>query len=275
MAIGSTFSILPTYDIDMAWSYLHKGWWRTAGGLFRSLIKGNMQELTERIRVLRGKAQDPYDAYGWMHQLHEKYKLKPYYFFLVAYKQGRYDKNISPAKAVMKQLVHDHVIRYPVGVHPSWRSGDDHSLLKKEIETLAAITGGSVMASRQHYIRFTLPETFRRLLESGIRFDFSMGYGGINGFRASIASPFYWYDLEKEQPTDLLLFPYCYMEANSFYEQRYTPEQALDEMRDYYKEVKAVNGMFIMIWHNSFLGTSRAFMRWRDVYEQFIQEVAG
>lgn len=269
------FSIIPTYDIDMAWSYLHKGWWRTAGGLFRSLIKGNMKEFSERMRVIRGKEKDPYDAYGWLNQLHERYKLKPYYFFLVPGKKGRYDKNISPAKPAMKELIHDHVIRYPVGVHPSWRSGDEHALLRKEIETLAAITGSSVMASRQHYIRFTLPDTFRRLLETGIRFDFSMGYGGINGFRASVASPFYWYDLEKEQQTDLLLFPYCYMEANSFYEQHYGPEQALDEMRAYYNKVKSVNGMFIMIWHNSFLGTSKSFNGWRDVYEQFIREAAS
>jgi hypothetical protein len=53
-----------------------------------------------------------------------------------------------------------------------------------------------------------LPETFRHLLDTGIQEDFSMGYGSINGFRASVASPFYWYDLEKEQTTYLLLYPF-------------------------------------------------------------------
>lgn len=271
----SRFMFLPTYDIDMAWSYRHKGWWRNFGGIIKSFIKNDLQQLKERINVLKGKQQDPFDAYSWMNQLHEKYKLKPYYFFLVAGKNGRHDKNISPGKKAMKDLIYDHAMNYPVGIHPSWRSGDEVSLLKKEINTLAMITGSAIYSSRQHYIRFTLPETFQRLINNGIQFDFSMGYGSINGFRASVASPFYWYDLPNEKQADLLLFPFCFMEANSFYEQKYTARQALDEMRYYYNAIKSVSGTFIMIWHNSFLGTGKLFTGWREIYEQFIKEVSA
>jgi hypothetical protein len=269
-----SFGFIPTYDIDIAWSYLHKGWWRNAGGMIRSLLTFQWSALTERIRVLRKKEKDPYDAYSWMRQLHNDYKLKPYYFFLVADETGRYDKNISPHKKVMQDLIYDHAIHYPVGVHPSWRSGDDRFLLKTELSTLSKVTGVDVRSSRQHYLRFTLPDTFHQLIDAGIRFDFSMGYGHSNGFRASVASPFYWYDLEKERQTELLLFPFCFMEANSFYEQKYTADQALEEMRHYYKVVKAVNGTYMMIWHNSFLGTDKKFAGWRDIYEQLVKEIS-
>ena len=77
----------------------------------------------------------------------------------------------------------------------------------------------------------------------------------INGFRASVASPFFWYDLEKEEQTDLLLHPFCYMEANSFYEQKVSSQEALEEMLHYLNEVKKVNGTLITLWHNTFLGT--------------------
>ncbi|HKO81563.1 MAG TPA: polysaccharide deacetylase family protein, partial [Chitinophagaceae bacterium] len=269
----SLFTFLPTYDIDIAWSYKHKGWWRSFGGLINSLIKGNWQQFNERRNVIKGKRKDPFDSYGWLHQLHEKHKLKPYYFFMVAGKKGKYDKNISPKQKALQELIHDHFIRYPVGIHPSWRSGDEHSLLEKEIDLLGTITGSKVSSSRQHYIRFELPETFRRLIKNNIQFDFSMGYGSINGFRASVASPFYWYDLEKENQTELMLFPFCYMEANSFYEQKYTAQQALDEMRHYYNTIKSVNGTFITIWHNQFLGSDKLYEGWKEVYEQFIKEV--
>ena len=270
----SSFMFLPSYDIDIAWSYRYKGWWRNMGGLIRSLLTGKIKEWKERMAVTLKKQKDPYDAYGWMNQLHEKYKLRPYYFFLLAKHTGRYDKNISPAEPAMKALVYDHVIRYPVGIHPSWRSGDDPSLLKEEIDTMRKITGTDIQSSRQHYIRFALPETFRRLTDLGIRFDFSMGYGSVNGFRASVASAFYWYDLLNEKQTELLLFPFCFMDANCFYEQKYTTQQALDEMRQYYQAVKNVNGTFIMIWHNSFLGTDPLFNGWKDIYEQFIKEIS-
>jgi hypothetical protein len=265
------FIFTPTYDIDMAWSWRNKGSLRNAGGILKSLLKGNWNELKGRMRR---DLRDPYDAYGWMNQLHEKYKLKPYYFFLVAEKTGRYDKNISPANKDMQALIRDHAIRYPVGLHPSWQSGDEVSLLKKEQEILSTITGITVRSSRQHYIRFTLPETFRQLLDNGIQFDFSMGYGSINGFRASTCTPFYWYDLKNETKTSLFLFPFCFMDANSFYEQKMTAEQALEELRSYYQAVRSVNGIFITIWHNSFLGTDPMFTGWREMYEEFIKEVS-
>ncbi len=271
----STFTFLPTYDIDIAWAFKNKGLLRTAGGFIQSIVKGDLQRCRERIITLSGKQNDPFDTYEWLNQLHEKYSLKPYYFFLLAEKTGRYDKNISPGKTALRDLVKDHVIRYRVGIHPSWRSGDEKILLKKEMETLAEMTGNKVLSSRQHYIRFTLPEDFRRLIDQEIKFDFSMGYGSINGFRASVATPFYWYDLERAEQTPLLLFPFCYMEANSFYEQHYNPRQALEELYHYYKVVKAVNGTFIMIWHNHFLGTDRLYAGWREMYEQFIDETAA
>ena len=90
-----------------------------------------------------------------------------------------------------------------------------------------------------------------------------------------MASPFFWFDLERDKTTDLLLHPFCYMEANSFFEQKFTPKQALEEMRQYHKVVKEVNGTMITIWHNTFLGTSDLFTGWREVYSQFIKEVTG
>ena len=268
----SLFTFLPTYDIDIAWSYKHKGLWRSLGGSIQSLVKGNWKQFKERINVLRGKQKDPFDTYGWLNHLHQQYNLKPYYFFLLAQRVSHYDKNISPRRKALQDLIGDHLIRYPVAIHPSWRSGDEPSLLKKEIEILQNITGNKVVSSRQHYIRFNLPETFRRLIDLGIQIDLSKGYGSINGFRASVTSPFYWYDLEREKQIELILFPFCYMDANSFYEQEYTVQQALEEMQHYYKMVKSVDGTFIMIWHHHFFGTDKSYAGWMEVYEQFIKE---
>jgi hypothetical protein len=64
------------------------------------------------------------------------------------------------------------------------------------------------------------------------------------------------------------------MEANSFFEQKYLPQRAYEEMMYYYKAVKDVNGTLIIIWHNSFLGSYKPFAGWRDVYEEFVETVS-
>ena len=266
------FSFLLTYDIDEAYSYKHKEWIRSIGAAIKDLLKGKLNKLSLRRKVMNNKADDPFDSYKWIDNLHRQYKLKPKYFFLVPERTGRYDRNILPKETGLQTLIKHHADKYSIGIHPSWQSGDEPLLIKKEIQTIENITKLKVTSSRQHYIRFTLPETYRQLIDAGIKDDFSMGYGSINGFRASVASSFYWYDLEKEEATDLLQHPFCYMEANSFFEQKFTPQQALEEMRHYHKVVKGVNGTLITIWHNTFLGTDEMFKGWREMYAEFVNE---
>ena len=146
---------------------------------------------------------------------------------------------------------------------------------RKEKEKLEQITGGKILSSRQHYIRLTLPETYRFLIEAGIENDFSMGYGSINGFRASVTSAFFWYDLEKELTTQLRLFPFCFMDANSFYEQQMSAQEAYEEMNRYAEIIKTVNGTMISIWHNSFLGNSPIYRGWKEAYEKFISGISS
>ena len=259
----SMFKFEPTYDIDIAYSYKHKGATRNIGGFFTS-------PSLERIAVLLGSKKDPFDTYDWLEELHEQNNLQPIYFFLVAERNKKYDKNILPHKDAMWELVERHAKKYEVGLHPSWQSGDDAALLKREKVQLEAMKGGELKTSRQHYIRFNLPQTYQQLIDAGITDDHSMGYGSINGFRASVASSYFWYDLEKEDQTDLRIHPFCFMDANSFYEQRQGPAESLIELKYYYESCKSVDGTLITIWHNNFLGSAKMFAGWKDIYRQFI-----
>ena len=266
------FSCNLTYDIDIAYSYLHKGVLRTVAGFVRAFAKGNWTEIAERWMVLRRKKQDPFDCFEWLDALHLYCRLKPFYFFLVAKKQKGYDKNISTDVKAFRDLIEYYSSKYEVGLHPSWQSGDNKGLLKEELEWLEVVADKPIQLSRQHYIRFNTPDTFRTLISAGIRNDFSMGYGTVNGFRASVCSSYKWYDLERDETTDLIMNPYCFMDANSYYEQKQTPEQTYLELIQYYETIKKLNGSFISIWHNHMLGNSRDFKAWRKMFELFMRE---
>lgn len=262
------FRVLPTYDIDMAWSFLHKGWVRNLGGFLR-------HPSAERIRVLRGQQKDPFDVYDWLDALHEKVGVRPSYFFLLAEMTGRYDKNISPAHPAMRVLVKQHARKYDTGIHPGWQSGESIAALKREISLLEEISGKPVTHSRQHYIRFRLPEGYRRLTEAGITDDYSMGYGSINGFRASVAAAFNWYDLERETTTALRVHPFCFMDANAYYEEGLNAEEAYAALLQYQLVCREVRGEMISIWHNNFLGSATAFAGWKEVYERWVRQLPG
>lgn len=271
---SSGFKFIPTYDIDEAYAYKHRPLWHNAAAAVRDLIKGDRKKFTQRYKIITGKEADIFDAYEWMDDLHKKCRMNPVYFFLLAEKQKGYDKNISPHSGPLKKLIEEHAEKYETVIHPSWQSGDDKNVLKKEIALLGSITKKQITKSRQHYIRLRLPHTYRLLIENGITEDYSMGYGSINGFRASVASSFYWYDLENEKETQLLLHPFCFMDANSYYEQKQTAEETEKELQQYYQQVNNVSGTLITIWHNNFLGTEERFKGWREVWERFAKKMA-
>lgn len=269
----SYFKFHPTYDIDIAYSYLNKGFVRNAFGSIQSVLALNGESLAQRFKVLSRVADDPFDNFDWLHDFHERYSLTPFYFFLVASKNGLYDKNILPEKKAMQQLISKHAEKYKVGLHPSWQSGDDLSLLRREKETLEKLSQTEISKSRYHYIHFNLPGGYSRLIDTGITDEYSMGYGDINGFRASVAYSFFWYDLEKEVPTKLRIHPYCYMDSTAIYNEKLSVDEAYNEMLYFFNTCKKFHGTCITIFHNHLLGSDK--MEWRQVYEKFIYEIVS
>jgi hypothetical protein len=264
----SPFTFLPTYDIDIAWSYKHKGLFKTIGAAFM-----HPSTILKRWRVLTDKEIDPYDTYALLQQLHEQYALQPIYFFLLAERNSEYDKNILPKRAALQQLIRSNAAKATVALHPSTESAVNHSALQKEKSMMESIVRKPIQQTRNHYIQFHLPHSYRTLIANGFTDEYSMGYGTVNGFRASTSHSFLWYDLEKEETTAFRVHPFAYMEANSFYELHHSPEEALNELRQLCREVQKVNGTFITIFHNHMLGTDPMFKGWKEMYENFIAEV--
>lgn len=277
----STFKFIPSYDIDIAFAYQHQPLLLNLYGFYRDLFVGNFEKFIERGNVYSGWKKDPFDVYDWLDELHQQHNLDPLYFFLVAQKRKGVDKNISPRKKAMQDLIKRIGDKYETGIHPSWQCGgrltvdgrpsEENDLLKNEISILQNITQHTVTKSRQHYLRFTVPKTFRRLIAAGITDEYSMGYGTINGFRASYTLPFYWFDLEKNETTNLLLHPFCFMDANSIFEQKYSVEQTAEELQHYFDVVKKVNGELITLFHNHFLTEQEQWFAWRKMYENFLK----
>src|SRR5690606_29008441 len=74
------YRFTPTIDIDNAYAYRHKGLLLNLGGALRSFLRG--QGSGERLRVLTGKAPDPYDSYSFLRKVHGDLGLRPVFFML-------------------------------------------------------------------------------------------------------------------------------------------------------------------------------------------------
>lgn len=260
------FSAEATFDIDVAWAYRHKGWWRTLGGFVLDAVYLKFGQWSRRWGAVLGTATDPYDTYYYIRELCDYHRVGARYFFLLGDYSG-YDRNSSHRLPAMRHLIHDCAQHGPVGIHPSYGSHESTQRLSREIERLADITGGDVQHSRQHYLKMTLPETYRRLMASGIRHDYTMGYAQRAGFRASLATPFPFFDLAQNVQTELWIHPFAYMDGTlRQYMQLEVPE-ARKKAEALIGAVRNVNGVFSCLWHNSSLTDRGEWTGWRSVFE--------
>lgn len=264
------YSFFPTYDIDHAWAYLHKGLLRTVGSSIKDIIRIDLRNLKNRALILANSKKDPYFTFNYLGDLRRKYNLKPIYFFLLA-NWGKYDMNNSLKSKSLENLIREISNNYSVGIHPSYRSNIDTHLIQIEKERLEKITGQPISKSRQHFLILKFPETYRQLIKSGIREDYTMGYASEIGFRASIANSFYWYDLENESPTNLLIHPFQVMDVTLNQYLKLNPEDVFEAVSPIIENCKLVGGTFTTLWHNSSLTEEKNWSGWRVVYEQIIK----
>ena len=260
------FSYRATYDIDMAFAHTHKGFLRNIGGLIKA-------PGSNRLNALRGKEKDVYDIYDELTVLHTGLQLKPAFFFLLAAKTGGYDKNNPRNGKAMTSLIKGLDETNIIGIHPSYQSNGRPEIIKEEKEYLETVTGHPINSSRQHFLQLKLPQTFAGLISCGIKDEYSMGYATHNGFRASVARSFYWYDLREEKETALLLHPFCFMDANSYYQQKQSATRAFEELQMLLNITIKNRGEMITIFHNSILSRDKGFEGWMEQYSRFISRI--
>lgn len=268
------FLYQPTYDIDMAYSHLHKGAGRIIGAYMRALLKGDVRQISERTQVLKNKQKDPYDSFRWLRLLHKEYDCKPLYFVLSAFRTTAFDKNIHPEHPAMMRVIKNLTKDGVIGIHPSYYSDEDNKV-HKEKRMLEHISGRSIHISRQHYIKVKTPDTYRLLIQNGISEDYSMGYGSHLGFRAGTGNSFAWYDLQQETITGLRIHPFCFMDTTAHYEMGLSASDAFAKLYAMSGLLQQTGSAMITIFHNFSLGTSGEWKGWKHAYEHFLMETTS
>jgi len=254
---------LATYDIDNAYAYKYKGIVRSIGGLLKLSARFKWKEVIDRIAVLLQQKKDPFDTYEYIRMLQEKYRFDTYYFILFS-EQDKYDRGLNPQNKYFHRLIKQLEKTGRVGIHPSFASHANKIKLKKEISGLSSVLEREITLSRSHYLLLDFPESYKNLIENGIKADFTLGYADQAGFRASTCKAFNFFDLSTNQETSLKLYPLTYMEGSLQNYMGLTEKEELIFIKQLIDEVKSVDGIFVSLWHNETLEKNEC----KKIYEK-------
>ena len=263
------FTILPTFDVDIAFAYRGRGLIRRLKAILKDISSLSRKRLKERSMVLKGSQRDPFDSYEYQKASCQSRGLESRHFFLMA-DRGPLDHNLSHTSAEQKTLINEIGQWSAVGIHPGMASNQSAQKLKREIKRLQSIRGLDVSRSRQHFLYLDLPNTYQNLITEGISEDYSMGYADQVGFRAGSSHPFRWFDLNANEATGLYLIPISAMDSTLKDYLRLKPSDAINTLDKLKSNVRAVGGVFVPLWHNHTITDYADWKGWKAVYEASI-----
>ena len=264
------FNFISTIDVDQAFAYKNREMFRHLGSMVRCILNLDFSELTRQLAVYSNTSKDPFDTFDYIEEIHNKYKITPNIFILLG-RYGRYDKNNPVSNHEFAELIRYLSQFAEIGFHPSYTSNFDFIQFKNELKNLARISNKWIKISRQHFLKLKLPDTYYNLLKIGITQDFSMGYARECGCRAGTCTPFKYFDLYKNEVTQMTVYPFQVMDRSLQKYLALSPNDAIKKIETIISKIKDVNGTFVSLWHNDALGNYKEWRGWKNVFKKMFE----
>jgi len=257
------YKITPVIDVPAAYNYKLKGIMRTFGGTINDLIRFKIKDIYKRYSVLFGFQNDPFDTFKYIINKQKQANSKFIFFFLIG-DFTTYDKNINAQKSKFISLIKEVGDYSKIGLKASYFALDNFLILKTEKLRMESIINQDLCASKQSFSKLNLPESYRNLVELEVTEDFTMGYINEIGFRAGTCTPFFFYDLDYEIQTPLLINTYHVLDhALLKYQSSLDKKMHLNQI---IKAVKNVNGEFVSVFHNYTFGSAENWKHYKELF---------
>ena len=253
-----SFDVMLTHDVDLIkrWTIKHL--------LKHSIVnlgkKNYLSGFKEFMDSRTNNKKDPYYNFDQIVEFSNSYNISSLFLFMCIEKdefEFLYSLNEveEPINKILKSKNHK------IGIHPSKITYNNHKNAKREINRLSKKIKRKIEYSRQHYLMFDVKKTWNILNANDIKYDLTLGYPEMIGFRCGICYPFKVFDIKTKSKLDLVEIPLIMMDVTLTNYMKINETKELNEIIvRVINQVKKHNGVLNVIWHNNsyydYLGSS-------------------
>lgn len=260
----SSTQVFLTHDVDNVW-----GWKQDA---FHALKNKNLSRVfTLGKNHLLGN--DEWKNLLEIAALELQYGFKSCFYFLT--ERGTYNNLPNADYSFTSKYIQESIKElrgkgFIIGLHGALNSFGDTNYLAKQKNDFVA----NVQHHRFHFLHYTLQNSIKTMEDVGLDTDSSMGWAEQPGFRMGTCFPYLPYCFEKNTTSSLVEIPLVLMDTtlNSKAYLNTGKEGALNIIKETFKAVNKVNGVFTVLWHNNYF-TSGKFAGWGKVYENLLADL--
>ena len=172
-------------------------------------------------------------------------------------------------KQVLRELNRE---GHTIGLHQSFDSWNDSQPMEVEKKRVEQAASSSVRSCRQHWLRFSLRDTWRAQEAAGFTLDTTLGFNDRVGFRNSAALRMpAWFNSENRQSTSLEVLPMVLMDSHLFDYGRMSAADRKSVILAVLDELAFVGGEATVIWHQRVFHDDYG---WGEDYEFLLKAAA-
>jgi len=230
------------------------------------------QRMNNLIDIKRGHlgSDEYYAMINWIMDVNEQAGNQVAFYFLAD--ESRYSLDDVGIRDLFRTISSN---GHEIGLHAGYHSYKSEEKTCREANNLYRVLNeegidNDRIGGRQHYLRWTTPETAINLEAAGVKYDSTLSFAEHPGFRCGTCYEFALYDLVHRSPLKLRERPLIIMECSviDFNDKSLDySKQALPSMLSYKSKCNQFSGDFTLLWHNSNLQTIQA----KEMYLEIIQ----
>tara|TARA_B100001971_G_scaffold129103_1_gene119096 strand:+ start:151500 stop:152813 length:1314 start_codon:yes stop_codon:yes gene_type:complete len=243
ISLRNNYDVFLTHDIDHL--YYPKSPRKFVGDIVK---RRSLNSFFNRVKY---SFNSPYNCISWISDLNQKNKIKSEFYFMAAYGtpfNNDYKINDPNILESIKTILKNN---QTIGIHPSYKTLNNYELLIKEKNALENTFKLKIQDGRQHFLRFSSPQTWLDWEKASLKIDSSLGYPEVTGFRCGTGNEFYCYDFLNRKVLKLKERPLIFMDTSARYYQSLSLSETFDQIKLYKTTCQRYSTPFTLLFHNS------------------------
>ena len=251
------FAICLTHDADR----VHQPFIRRA---LNSAYFAKQGKIFHAMRQFMRHYETDFDLFM---NLEERYGATSSIYFMAADKDvSGVPYNIEDIDTVLGEISDK---GWEIGLHGGYYAYNDLNTIVHEKKRLEKTLGKKVIGYRNHYLRFSYPQTLALLENAGFVYDTTLGYSPVIGFRNGMCHPFHPYDPQINSTLNIVEIPMAIMDCSVFHMAQNFDEawKLVKHMTDI---VSDLHGVLCVNWHTDVFNRPNC-VDWARIYEKILK----